>query len=235
MRGPILRILAVGIVSALLMGGTHACGQLPSDEPWEPSFITNAPAEIAAMVQESRSSSGIDSESGIVEFLSEQATDLTSREGTGSAIKIAIALGALSLAPALILMTTCYVRLIVVLTLLRQAFGAQQLPPTQVITALALFMTLLIMTPVWKEIKQEAIDRGALVTEELAVFFDFRNRHFLVELKLDLRLVRGLLRSSDYVCGALQALAGKRKTILLVQLAAIQRSNPFGHCSNVFG
>ena len=172
MRGPILRILAVGIVSALLMSGTHACGQLPSDEPWEPSFITNAPAEIAAMVQESRSqesrsrsSSGIDSESGIVEFLSEQATDLTSREGTGSAIKIAIALGALSLAPALILMTTCYVRLIVVLTLLRQAFGAQQLPPTQVITALALFMTLLIMTPVWKEIKQEAIDPYASTQE----------------------------------------------------------------------
>jgi len=55
-------------------------------------------------------------------------------------------------------MTTCYVRVIVVLTLLKQAFGAQQLPPTQVLTALSLFVTLLIMTPVWQEVKNEAID-----------------------------------------------------------------------------
>ena len=56
------------------------------------------------------------------------------------------------------LMTTCYVRIVVVLSLLRQAFGGQQLPPTQVLTALSLFMTLLVMTPVWNEVKREAID-----------------------------------------------------------------------------
>ena len=44
------------------------------------------------------------------------------------------------------------------LTLLRQAFGVQQLPPTQVLTALSLFVTLLVMTPVWQEVKTEAID-----------------------------------------------------------------------------
>ena len=67
-------------------------------------------------------------------------------------------LATLSLAPAIILMTTCYIRVVVVLTLLKQAFGAQQLPPTQVITALSLFITLLVMTPVWNEVKTEAID-----------------------------------------------------------------------------
>ena len=63
----------------------------------------------------------------------------------------------LSLAPAVLLMTTCFVRIIVVLSLLRQAVGTQQLPPSQVITSLALFMTLLIMSPVWKQVYDQAI------------------------------------------------------------------------------
>ncbi len=63
----------------------------------------------------------------------------------------------LSLAPAILLMTTSFVRIIVVLGLLRQALGTQQLPPSQVITSLAMFMTLLIMTPVWKDVYDNAI------------------------------------------------------------------------------
>jgi flagellar biosynthetic protein FliP len=63
----------------------------------------------------------------------------------------------LSVAPAILLMTTCFVRIIVVLGLVKQALGTQQLPPSQVITALTLFMTLLIMTPVWKQVHERAI------------------------------------------------------------------------------
>ncbi len=74
------------------------------------------------------------------------------------AIQTALILGVLSLAPAILLMTTSYVRIIVVLSLLRQALGAQQLPPTQVLAALSVFMTILVMTPVWQEIRREAID-----------------------------------------------------------------------------
>jgi flagellar biosynthesis protein FliP len=55
------------------------------------------------------------------------------------------------------LMTTCYVRIVVVLSLLRQALGTQNLPPTQVITTLALFLTLLIMSPVWKQVYDESV------------------------------------------------------------------------------
>ncbi len=91
-------------------------------------------------------------------MFSSQTEQLTSPEGLTSSIKVALLLATLSLAPAIILMTTCYVRVIVVLTLLKQAFGAQQLPPTQVLTALSLFVTLLIMTPVWNQVKTEAID-----------------------------------------------------------------------------
>lgn len=85
-------------------------------------------------------------------------SDLTSRDSLPGSLKLAVVLGILSLAPAIILMTTCYVRIIVVLTLLRQAFGVQQLPPTQVLTALSLFVTLLVMAPIWTEVKNEAVD-----------------------------------------------------------------------------
>jgi flagellar biosynthetic protein FliP len=54
-------------------------------------------------------------------------------------------------------MTTSFVRILVVMGLLRQALGAQQLPPSQVITSIALFMTALLMTPVWTAVYKDAI------------------------------------------------------------------------------
>ncbi len=56
------------------------------------------------------------------------------------------------------LMTTCFVRILIVLGLLRQAMGTQSVPPPQVITALALFMTLLVMAPTLDRINHEAIE-----------------------------------------------------------------------------
>lgn len=74
------------------------------------------------------------------------------------AIQTALILGVLSLAPAILLMTTSYVRIAVVLGLLRQALGAQQLPSNQVLAALSIFVTILVMAPVWQEIRREAVD-----------------------------------------------------------------------------
>lgn len=81
----------------------------------------------------------------------------TSPEGLSSTIQVMLLLTVLSLAPAVLLMTTCFVRIVVVLSLLRQAIGTQQLPPSQVITTLSLFLTLLIMAPVWKQVYNEAV------------------------------------------------------------------------------
>ena len=81
----------------------------------------------------------------------------TSPEGLSSTIQVMILLTVISLAPALLLMTTSFIRILVVLGLLRQALGTQQLPPSQVITSIALFMTILLMTPVWSEVYEESI------------------------------------------------------------------------------
>jgi flagellar biosynthetic protein FliP len=77
---------------------------------------------------------------------------------SGSFVQTALLLGALGLAPAILLMTTCYIRIMVVFGLLRQALGTSQLPPTQVLMSLSIFLTILVMTPVWMEIKTKAFD-----------------------------------------------------------------------------
>jgi flagellar biosynthetic protein FliP len=84
-------------------------------------------------------------------------SEWTSPQGLASTLQIMLLLTVVSLAPAILLMTTSFVRIIVVLGLLRQALGTQQLPPSQVITSIALFMTLLLMAPVWKQSYENGI------------------------------------------------------------------------------
>ena len=81
----------------------------------------------------------------------------TSPEGMVSTLQIMIVLTVLTLAPAIVIMTTSFVRLVVVLSILRQALGTGQLPPSQVITALSLFITLLLMAPAWQQVYREAV------------------------------------------------------------------------------
>jgi flagellar biosynthetic protein FliP len=63
---------------------------------------------------------------------------------------------ALTLLPALVLMMTAFTRIIIVLGILRQALGAGQTPPNQVLLGLALFLTLFVMTPVVNRINEDA-------------------------------------------------------------------------------
>jgi len=67
-----------------------------------------------------------------------------------------ILMSALTLLPSLLLVTTSFTRIIITLSILRQALGTQQTPPNQVLVGLALFMTLFIMSPTIKEINETA-------------------------------------------------------------------------------
>ena len=97
----------------------------------------------------------------------------TSREGMTSALQVLLLLTVLSLAPAVLLMTTCFVRIVIVLGLLRQALGLQQSPPSQVITSIAMFMTLLIMAPVWKLFTEAVSRNGSVTTERRLMILNF--------------------------------------------------------------
>jgi flagellar biosynthetic protein FliP len=93
----------------------------------------------------------------LTDFVTSGPEKWTSPQGMHSTLQVMLLLTVLSMAPAILLMTTSFVRIIVVLGLLKQALGANQLPPSQVITAIAMFMTVLVMTPVWTEVYTDAI------------------------------------------------------------------------------
>ncbi|MEC8957008.1 MAG: flagellar type III secretion system pore protein FliP, partial [Nitrospinota bacterium] len=63
----------------------------------------------------------------------------------------------LALAPSILIMTTSFARIIIVLSFLRQAMGTQQTPPTQILVGLGLFLTLFVMGPTWTEINDKAL------------------------------------------------------------------------------
>jgi flagellar biosynthetic protein FliP len=83
--------------------------------------------------------------------------DMTKRENFSAAMQLIILLTVLSLAPAILIMMTSFTRIVIVLALLRQAMGTQQLPPNQILVGLALFMTFLVMGPTWKEVNEKAL------------------------------------------------------------------------------
>ena len=77
--------------------------------------------------------------------------------GSGTVITWIVMVTVLSVAPALLVMVTCFTRIIVVLGLLRQALGSAQLPPNQVIFGLALLMTAVVMAPTYQKVHNDAI------------------------------------------------------------------------------
>ena len=76
--------------------------------------------------------------------------------GLTSPLELLLFLTVLSFLPAILVMTTCFTRIVVVLSFLRQALGTPQVPPQQVIIGLALFITFFVMSPVIDRIYSEA-------------------------------------------------------------------------------
>lgn len=72
-------------------------------------------------------------------------------------LQILFLLSILTLAPAIILMTTAFTRIVIVLDFIKRALSLQQMPPTQVIVGLALFLTAFVMAPTLKEVNAEAL------------------------------------------------------------------------------
>ncbi|MHB8946909.1 MAG: flagellar type III secretion system pore protein FliP [Bacillota bacterium] len=74
-----------------------------------------------------------------------------------SSVQILLLLTVLSLAPAILILTTSFTRIIIVLSFVRSALATQQMPPNQVLVGLALFLTFFVMAPVFGQINQVAI------------------------------------------------------------------------------
>ncbi len=74
-----------------------------------------------------------------------------------TSLSILILLTVLTVAPSLLIMCTSFTRIVIVLSLLRQAIGTQALPPSQIIVGLAMFLSLLVMAPTFERVHREAI------------------------------------------------------------------------------
>ncbi len=101
--------------------------------------------------------SDVEADPGLAVPASMDVEQMLSPGGLSSTLKIMMLMTVLSLAPSLLIMTTCFIRFVIVLGLLRQALGTQQLPPNQVIVSLCLFLTFLVMAPAWQRSYQEGI------------------------------------------------------------------------------
>ena len=117
------------------------------------TFICAAP-EIAFATESE--STGLDISASIGDLDISASTD-DSANGLSSTLQILILLTVISLAPSILIMVTCFTRILVVLHFTRAATGLQTTPPNQVMIGLALFLTLFIMSPVFTEVNEQAV------------------------------------------------------------------------------
>ncbi|RXY99260.1 flagellar type III secretion system pore protein FliP [Fictibacillus sp. S7] len=89
--------------------------------------------------------------------------------GMETTIQLLLLLTVLSLAPSILILMTCFTRIVIVLSFVRTSLATQQMPPNQVLIGLALFLTFFVMAPTFQEINKEAIGpliRGKITQEE---------------------------------------------------------------------
>ena len=73
-------------------------------------------------------------------------------------LQIVFLLTVLTMAPAILIMTTSFTRFVIVLSFLRQAIGTPQAPSNQIVIGLALFLSLFVMMPIWEEVNEVALE-----------------------------------------------------------------------------
>ena len=100
--------------------------------------------------------------------------NISSNAGSSSlsaSLQMLLVLTVLSIAPSILIMMTSFTRIIVVLHFVRSALGTQQTPPNQVMTGLALFLTLFIMAPVISDVNTNCVQpyQAGQITQEEAL------------------------------------------------------------------
>jgi flagellar biosynthetic protein FliP len=81
----------------------------------------------------------------------------SSPENVSTSVKLLLLLTVLSLAPSILILMTCFTRIVIVLSFVRTALATQQMPPNQVIVGLSLFLTFFIMAPTFHEVNDKAL------------------------------------------------------------------------------
>ncbi len=130
------------------------------------------------------------------------------REGLEQSLQLLMLLTALTVAPAFLVMTTSFTRIIIVLSFLRSGLGAQQVPPTMVLLGLALFLTYFTMQPTINQVNEKAVKpfMAKQMNEQQAVqqaykplqsFMLKRTRKADLTLFIDMAKLRNLKQPAD--------------------------------------
>lgn len=142
-RGTALLVCAAFIIGNVISWGQAVYGQGGKDQPAGKA----ATAAKAAAPKD-------DSLSG----LPEMEVKIGGKPGdSASLIQIMLLFTLLTLAPSIVIMVTPFTRIIIVLSLLRNAMGTQQAPPNNVLVGLALFLSFFVMQPVMEKINNDAL------------------------------------------------------------------------------
>lgn len=132
-----------------------------------PSFDAQRGDELNPLAMLARASSALQRSQDAASAASAASSGQSNGPGLSGPINIVVLMTVITLVPSIMLMTTCFVRIVIVLGLLKQALGTQTLPPPQVIVGLALFMTILVMSPTIERVRTEAIApyRAGIITD----------------------------------------------------------------------
>jgi flagellar biosynthetic protein FliP len=145
--------------------------QLPATASATPAPAATAPAE--------RPTGSAVGTPGASEALGRALDDVA---GNGKpltlSLQILILMGLLTILPSMLLMMTSFTRIIIVLSILRQALGLQQTPPNQVLIGLSLFLSMFVMAPTFSEINARAVAPYAADTIELETAIQISGEEF---------------------------------------------------------
>ncbi len=117
-----------------------------------------------------------------IPFIDISVRDAASDQEVGLSLQILLILAVLSLAPSIIILLTSFLRIAIVLDFVKRALSLQQVPPSQVLMGVALFMTLFIMFPTLQQVYDEAfvpLSDGEIGLEEAYENFEGPMRHFM--------------------------------------------------------
>jgi flagellar biosynthetic protein FliP len=78
-------------------------------------------------------------------------------ESVSTSVKLLLLLTVLSIAPSILILMTCFTRIIIVLSFVRTSLATQQMPPNQILIGIALFLTFFIMAPTFSEVNEKAL------------------------------------------------------------------------------
>jgi flagellar biosynthetic protein FliP len=181
------------VIAAVLVWAALPCGRLSADEASGPlrtvavadvaEAAANAAAAVASPAPEPSHASGW--------------AGLLGNRPLESLLPSVAMFGVVSLAPAVLLMTTCFVRMSVVLSLVRQGLGAPQIPSNQIVASLAIFLSAMVMWPVWTQAWRDGMEPYHQGTLSAAEAFD-----------------KGSLPIRRWMAGQIEQ-AGNRDTMLL--------------------